>query len=377
MAAGRIYGPLSAELLDKIHISRFGVIPKPHQPGKWRLISDLSSPAGVSVNDEVDSQLCSLSYASVDEAVCCIRRIGRGAALAKFDIASAYRIVPITPSRPLAARHDMERLTLRRWSLTIWSEISSQTVHGGRGLGCYGFPLWIMGRHGITEALHYLDDFLLIGASGGQQCADALKESLRLCEALGVPIAPHKVVGPTTALPFLGILIDTEECMLKLPTDKLLRLKRVIGQWQGKKSCKKRDLLSLIGQLSHACRVVRAGRTFLRRMIDLPLVPKELHHWVRLSKGFQSDLHWWAIFMDGWNGVSMFDSTIPSPPFATLTSDASGGWGCGAFTSTGEWFQFRWPPAWDHIHITAKELLPIVVACAVWGHRLRGKTILC
>ena len=26
-----------------IHISRFGVIPKPHQPGKWRLITDLSS----------------------------------------------------------------------------------------------------------------------------------------------------------------------------------------------------------------------------------------------------------------------------------------------------------------------------------------------
>ena len=36
-----------------LRISRFGVIPKPHQPGKWRLITDLSSPKGGSVNDGV------------------------------------------------------------------------------------------------------------------------------------------------------------------------------------------------------------------------------------------------------------------------------------------------------------------------------------
>ena len=61
-------------------------------------------------------------------------------------------------------------------------------------------------------------------------------------------------------------------------TDKLLRPKQTIQQWQGKNSCKKRDLLSLIGLLSHACRVIRAGRTFLRRMIDISSVPKELNH---------------------------------------------------------------------------------------------------
>ena len=92
-------------------------------------------------------------------------------------------------------------------------------------------------------------------------------------------------------------------------------------------------------------------------MIDLSSVPKELNHWVRLSKGFQSDLHWWAVFVQDWNGVSLFDSAVLSPPSATVTSDASGHWGCGAFSSEGAWFQFQWPPAWDHIHITIKELL--------------------
>ena len=112
-------------------------------------------------------------------------------------------------------------------------------------------------------------------------------------------------------------------------------------------------------------------------MIDLSSIPKELNHWVRLSKSFQSDLHWWAVFLQDWNGVSLFDSAVLSLPSATVTSVASGRWGCGAFSSAGTWFQFQWPPAWDHIHITIKELLPVVVACDIWGHLWKGRTVCC
>ena len=370
--AGRIIGPLPDEFKHQVQISRFGVIPKPHQTGKWRLITDLSSPQGSSVNDGVDSQLCSLTYASVDEAVSRIKFFGRGTMLAKFDIASAYRIVPV---------HPVDRLLLGM----VWRD--KLYVDGALPFGLRSAPklftaladglLWIMGRHGIAESLHYLDDFLVLGAGGSQQCGDALQISLRLCRILGVPIANRKVEGPGTVLPFLGIQIDTVQCLLKLPPDKLLRLKQTIQRWQGRKSCKKRDLLSLIGQLSHACCVIRAGRTFLRRMIDLSSIPKELNHWVRLSNGFQSDLHWWAVFLQDWNGVSLFDSAVLSPPSATVTSDASGNWGCGAFSSAGAWFQFQWPLAWDHIHIMVKELLPVVVACAIWGRLWKGRTVRC
>ena len=52
-----------------VHINRFGAIPKPHQPGKWRLILDLSYPQGESVNDGIEKELCSLKYSSVEMAV--------------------------------------------------------------------------------------------------------------------------------------------------------------------------------------------------------------------------------------------------------------------------------------------------------------------
>ena len=51
--AGRLLGPFDHQMFPEVHVSRFGVIPKV-DPGKWKLILDLSSPEGASVNDRID-----------------------------------------------------------------------------------------------------------------------------------------------------------------------------------------------------------------------------------------------------------------------------------------------------------------------------------
>ena len=355
VGAGRILGPLPAGM-EGVHVSRFGVILKLHQPGKWRLITDLLSPRGASVNDGIEPRLCSLSYASTDDAVRTVRRLGRGAVLAKFDLEAVYRLIPV---------HPQDRLLLgMRWKGDLY-------VDGSLPFGLWSAPkiftsladalLWIMGQHGGREAIHYLDDFLVFGPPHSEGCGGVLHSSLRLCEQLGVWVAPHKLEGPGTAITFLGILIDMERGIFQLPPEKLSCLKLLVSSWKGRKCCCKRELLSLIGQLQQACKVVRAGRTFLRRMIDLSSVVSELHHRICLNGAFRSDLQWWDTFMEGWNGLSLFGSIIPGPPVAVVTSDASGHWGCGAFTSSGDWFQFQWPRSWEPVHITVKELLPVVI----------------
>ena len=93
---GQVVGPFPLDSLPA-QVSRFGVIPKGHQTGRWRLILDLSHPEGRSVNDGIEPELCSLSYSSVDEAVRLIREKGTGAQLAKLDLESAYRMTPVHP----------------------------------------------------------------------------------------------------------------------------------------------------------------------------------------------------------------------------------------------------------------------------------------
>ena len=81
-----------------VHCSSFGVIPKKNRPNKYRLIIDLSSPPGHSVNDGICKELASLSYVSVDDVVMGILQLGRGTMMAKMDIRQAYRNIPVHPS---------------------------------------------------------------------------------------------------------------------------------------------------------------------------------------------------------------------------------------------------------------------------------------
>ena len=81
-----------------LQISSFGVIPKKDQPGKWHLIVDLSSPSGASVHDGISADEFTLHYITVDQIICSVSRLGKGALMAKFDVESAYRNVLVHPS---------------------------------------------------------------------------------------------------------------------------------------------------------------------------------------------------------------------------------------------------------------------------------------
>ena len=54
--------------------------------------------------------------------------------------------------------------------------------------------------------------------------------------------------------------------------------------------------------------------------------------------------------------------------------DASGNYGCGAVWED-QWLQHQWGPSYQEESITPKELVPIVMACAVWGQLWKGKVV--
>ncbi len=82
------------------------------------------------------------------------------------------------------------------------------------------------------------------------------------CTRLGVPIAPDKCDGPTTRITYLGIEVDSWSMELRLPLEKLQRVKEIVREWLERKAGKRRDLESLVGLLQHAAKMVRPGRRF-------------------------------------------------------------------------------------------------------------------
>ena len=360
----QIRGPFPPHLAPSVHINRFGVIPKKHQPGKWRLITDLSFPEGESVNDAIDPALCSLKYVTVDQVARQAVLLGKGALIAKTDIKAAYRLVPVAP-------HQRHYLGMS-WKNQIY--VDSMLPFGLRSAPKIFNALadaleWCISKEGVEWIFHYLDDFTVLGGPGAEQCAQSLHILQTVCRELGVPLAPEKQEGPSTTLEFLGITIDTIQQELRLPEEKLARLRDLITQWKSRKSCSKRELESLLGVLQHACTVIPAGRAFLRQIINLLSVTKKRHHHVRLNSTFRSDLEWWRIFASHWNGKSLISTAYIKE--VRLTSDVSGSWGCGAWWNS-DWFQLAWDQASQHFQIAIKELIPVLIATVIWGKRWKA-----
>ena len=330
---------------------------------------DLSSPQGHSINDGIAKELCSLQYTSVDEAASRMVHLGKGTLLAKMDIKQAYRNIPVAPE-------DRHLLGLR-WEDKIY--IDHVLPFGLRSAPIIfsvvaDALLWIMTRRGTSWAIHYIDDFLTMGRPGSTECEVNMEIMQQTADLAGLPLEPSKSVGPVTSLTFLGIEIDSTENSLRLPADKLETIKHSLGRWRGLKACRKRDLLSLIGSLSHACKVVRPGRAFLRRLIDLSTSAKQLDHFIRLNADARSDIEWWWRFIEKWNGTSAALSLTSQKPEVSITADASGTWGCGAYYNT-HWFQLQWNRMLQGAHISVKELTPIVIAAALWGRHWRLKSV--
>ena len=365
VAAGRLRGPLHDHMTQMVHVSPIGLVPKSHQPNKFRMIVDLSHPTGGSVNEGILPALCSLRYSSVDEAVDIIRQLGKGTKLVKLDIKDAYRIIPIHPA-------DYHLLGIMWRGKTYVDRALPFGLRSAPKIfsAVADFISWVLHECGIKHQLHYIDDFLLLGAPDTQEAAEALSLITQIFQSLGIPIALHKTEGPATALGFLGILIDTDAFELRLPADKLARLQETLQMWVNKRACTRKELESLLGHLSHAATVIVQGRTFLRQLFNLLALDRAPHHFIRLNAGAKADLLWWRTFLQDWNGTSFFPAVGPS---TEVVSDASGSYGCGAFSLSHGWFQLQWPDSWSSTNIAAKELVPVVIAAALWGKEWKGR----
>ena len=154
---GRLLGPFKPEALPHVQVSPFRVIPK-SEPGRWRLILDLSSPRGSSVNDGIAKELCTVSYTTVDEVAARVLQNGRGALMAKFDLKAAYRQIPVHPDDRSLLRMVLEEElyvdTALPFGLRSAPALFSVVTDG---------LAFIMKNRGVCRLDHYPDDFSLVG----------------------------------------------------------------------------------------------------------------------------------------------------------------------------------------------------------------------
>ena len=98
---------------------------------------------------------------------------------------------------------------------------------------------------GVTVNLdRYVDDFLVIAESEAT-CKANLSKMLEVCGKSGFAVQPAKVT-----------------CPARISEDTVSEIKNILAEWRTKTTGTKRGLLSLVGKLAFAARVVRSGRAF-------------------------------------------------------------------------------------------------------------------
>ena len=308
-----------------------------------------------------------------------VRRVGRSAYLAKLDIRHAFRICPV--------RLDQLYLLGFRWNHMFF--VDTRLPFGSRSSpfifsSVASLLCWVLIHVcGIALLIHYLDDYLIVSPSLSD-CSRDMKLFLDVCDAVGVPIASNKTEGPSQCLVFLGVEIDARLQVVRLPADKLTRLLNDLRDWGGRASCTRRELESLIGTLSFAAHVVRPGRLFVRRLINLASSIPSRDTPIQMSTDAKADIDWWARFVTSWNGVSMIPSATHTSASLELFSDASFV-GIGAYCGNA-WFSAPLPvQLLDRVHATDRksrlhinvfELLAVVGAVFTWGRAWRDSSVI-
>lgn len=367
-AKGFLIGPFTQPPFPIYRINPLGLAQGKYS-NKYRLIVDMSAPHNTdvpSLNELISKEDYSMAYVRVDDAVNIIQRMGIGTQLCKFDIRDAFKQVPIHPS--LWHLHGVKwtdqyyfytRLVFGSRSSPKLFDYLSQAV------------CWIATEnYNVSCVLHLLDDFLCIDPPG--YMADRTMAIMAMIfHRLGVPLATHKTVGPTTKLEYLGIELDTIEMQARLPSAKIIRIKEVISLCRNKSSITKRQLLSLLGHLNFAARVIPPGRAFVSFLISLSTTVDGLFKCVTLDKNTLMELAMWDLFLTTWNGISMFRHTeLTLDHDFHLYTDAASTLGFGGLWEN-QWFAGEWPAEIASLPTTSlalMELYPIVVAVYLWGH---------
>ena len=377
---GRTSGPFPEPPHPLFVASPLGAFER-KRSGKIRVIHDLSWPAGRSVNDGIDAADYGLQYITVDEAVILCIDIGHGEAvfMAKLDLKDAFKHILVR----LADRHllgfiwDPQFIGESGDKQYFYSNVLEFGLRSSPALfDRYAAALqYIMQERGATGVIRYMDDYLTVSRSF-ETCQNSLSIMLDTCRRAGFEVQPEKVTEPDKVVEFLGIIIDSESKELRISEERLSEIYGLVLEWRNKTVCTKRQLLSLIGKLIFVSRVVRSGRSFVGRLINLSKKVRHLHHKIKLNQEARGDIAWWIASLHSHNGIAAFPAAWDMHQTLHVYSDASDQ--ALAAVWQGRWFKLTFTGRWQHVSdesINYREMLAVLKALATWGPEMHGNRV--
>lgn len=172
---------------------------------------------------------------------------------------------------------------------------------------------------------------------------------------------------------FIGYVVisvsDQNLPLIKIPAQRVLKLKRDINRALTQQSVKARFLAKICGQCISFTKAIVPTKLLLRNLYRLLSTRQSWNDILRLNSACIADLQWWSDSFKSWNGRVIDKRPID----IQITTDASSvGWGAtlGTLEAAGSWTS-----AISHKHSNYRELLTVLMALKSFAKHVKNKVV--
>ena len=360
-------GPFDRNPLGEspIAVSPLNSVPK-SETSERRIILDLSFPPGRGVNDGIERNMFfgepyKLRLSGTDDMFNLIHRKGSGCLLLKRDLNQAFRQFAVDPA-------DLDKLGFEWRGKLYLDRVLAMGLRTAE-IACQratNILVYICKQSGV-EILNYLDD--LEGAEVEERAQWTFEFLGELLKKLGFTESVAKACAPATRMVFLGIMFDTVKMVMEVTLERVQDTLEEVARWVTKENTSQKELQVLLGKLHFVCKCVRQGRVFVSRLLNLLRETSECGV-VSVGEEARADIRWFEIFLPEYNGVTLIPEARWSEPDTVFATDACLA-GCGGVCGN-EYFWSEFPARISQatLHISALEMLAVVLAVRVWGHHI-------
>jgi hypothetical protein len=320
------------------------------QGEKVRIVLNVSSPKGLSFNDNINQDsLERINMTSARNVAYVIHDAGKNAIMSKIDKRDAYKLVPA----PIADLRLQGFALLGKYFVETQQIFGSQkavenfdrlgnTVHRISVIESGVNPNWVPRQ---------LDDVICISPASSNLCKTFSDSFRSNCSAMKIPLATscpkfEKAFYCSTYGKILGIFFDTSTLSWKLPADKEQKTLQAISAALETESVDLLQMQKLMGRLNDVCLMCPFLNGFKRPLNDALASLQLGEKPSPLPAQAKKDLLIWAGFLtdpEKWNPIPPRPSA-PPPPQKGIHNR------CCRFRYPTNWqdrLRSRWPkPSW-------------------------------
>lgn len=351
-SARRYTGPIDPNRLELIigpfRSAPLGTVPK---GDSFRIIGDMSyEQDGVpSVNSEIDAAQFPCEWGTFADCAMLVAKAVPGAQAAIFDVAAAYRCIPISPLD--------QPQTVVMWKGGAYLDHNAAFGCTSSN-GLFARPadaikrLFIV-RHNVENLLKWVDDFVffrypvsnsLNGPWTYTYSEDIVEE---VAKHLGWPWAPEKHQPFSSTFTYIGFKWSLAQHMVSIPPNKKAKYITRLEAWEQGQPVSRQACNAVIGTLNHCCLAVPEGRSRMPALYKLAASFAHARNKFatrRIGAEVANDVAWWRTRLR----MEFCGSKLSIPPPTEgdeIFVDASTSWGIGLMIND-RWFAWKLKPGW-------------------------------